>query len=149
VLSAVTAAVASVQSAEALKILTGNEPRRNLFMIDVWEGRFNEIMIPRRSDCQACGKGDYEYLGGSHTSWTSVLCGRNSVQIVPPQERQIALKQLQERLARVGRTSFNGFLLAFEAEGRELILFPTGRAIIRGTTDETEARTFYAKFVGM
>ncbi|MEW6666474.1 MAG: ThiF family adenylyltransferase [Thermodesulfobacteriota bacterium] len=149
VLSAVTAAVASLQSAEALKVLTGKEPRRSLFMIDVWEGRFNEFTIYKRPECRACGKGDYEYLGGARTSWTTVLCGRNAVQIVPPQERQIPLKEVQGRLARVGRTSFNGFLLAFEAEGRELTLFPTGRAIIRGTTDEAEARTFYAKYIGL
>lgn len=149
VLSAATAAVASLQSAEALKILTGSEPRRSLFMIDVWEGKFNDFTIKQRPDCRACGKGDYEYLSGSQTSWTTVLCGRNAVQIVPPQERQIPLKEVQERLTRVGHTYFNGFLLAFEAEGRELTLFPTGRAVIRGTTDEAEARSFYAKYVGL
>jgi adenylyltransferase/sulfurtransferase len=149
VLSSVTGVVASLQTAEALKILTGNEPRRSLLRIDVWEGKFMEFTIGRRPECRACGREDYEYLAGSRTSWTTVLCGRNSVQIVPPQEQQISLKDLQQRLARVGRTSFNGFLLAFEAEGRELTLFPTGRAIIRGTTDEAEARTFYSRYVGL
>jgi adenylyltransferase/sulfurtransferase len=149
VLSSVTGVIASVQTGEALKILTGNKPRRSLLYIDVWDGNFKELHVERRPDCRACGKGDYEYLGGSHTSWTTVLCGRNAVQIVPPKEYQIPLKELQERLARVGHTSFNGFLLAFEAEGRELTLFPTGRAIIRGTTDEAEARTFYSRYVGL
>lgn len=149
VLSAVTGVVGSLQTAEALKILTGKEPRRSLLRVDVWDWDFMEFTIHRRPDCRACGKGDYEYLAGTQTSWTTVLCGRNAVQIVPPQEQQIPLKELEERLARVGHTSFNGFLLAFEAEGRELTLFPTGRAIIRGTTDEAEARTFYSKYVGL
>lgn len=149
VLSAVTAVIASLQSAEALKILTGSEPRRSLLRIDVWAGDFMELSVRPRPECRACGKGEYEYLGGSHASYATVLCGRNSVQIVPPQDHHIPLKELQERLARVGRTSFNGFLLTFEAEGRELTLFPTGRAIIRGTTDEAEARTFYAKYIGL
>jgi molybdopterin-synthase adenylyltransferase len=149
VLSAVTAVIASLQSAEALKILTGSEPRRSLLRIDVWEGECMEFSIPRRPECPACGKGDYEYLGGSSLSYTTVLCGRNSVQIVPPQEQQIPLESLQERLARVGRTAFNGYLLTFEAEGRELTLFPTGRAILRGTTDEAEARTFYSRYIGL
>jgi molybdopterin-synthase adenylyltransferase len=149
VLSAATAVIASLQSAEALKILTGSEPRRSLLRIDVWAGDFLELTVLPRPECRACGKGEYEYLGGSSISYTTVLCGRNAVQIVPPQERQIPLKELQERLARVGNTSFNGFLLIFEAEGCELTLFPTGRAIIRGTTDEAEARTFYAKYIGL
>lgn len=149
VLSAATGVVASLQCAEALKILTGNEPRRTLVHIDVWRGDFMELLVQPRPECRACGKGEYEYLAGSLTTWTTVLCGRNAVQIVPPQEQRISLKELEERLARVGRTSFNGFLLAFEAEGRDLTLFPTGRAIIRGTTDEAEARTFYSKYVGL
>jgi hypothetical protein len=28
-------------------------------------------------------------------------------------------------------------------------VFPNGRAIIKGTTDETEARTVYAKYIGL
>jgi adenylyltransferase/sulfurtransferase len=148
VLSPATGAVASVQAAEALKILTGGQPRQSLLHLDVWEGEFLELFVRRRPDCNACSKGEYEYIAGTRTSWTTVLCGRNAVQIVPPKEQQIPLKEIQERLSRVGRTSFNGFLLFFEAEGRELTLFPTGRAILRGTTDEAEARTFYARYVG-
>jgi len=64
-------------------------------------------------------------------------------------EQRISLEEVQARLARVGRVSYNGFLLSFTIEGRELVLFPTGRAIIRGTTDEAEARTLYAKYVGV
>jgi molybdopterin-synthase adenylyltransferase len=149
VLSMVTALIASVQSAEALKIVTGSEPRQSLLRIDVWAGEFLELSVLRRPECPACGKGEYEYLAGSHTSYTTVLCGRNAVQIVPPQEQEVSLESLQERLDRVGNTSYNGFLLTFEAEGRELTLFPTGRAVIRGTTDEAEARIFYAKYIGL
>jgi molybdopterin-synthase adenylyltransferase len=149
VLSSTTGIVASIQTTEALKILTGNEPRRSLLHFDVWDGKFRELTVQRRPGCKACEKGDYEFLKASQTSWTTVLCGRNAVQIVPPQKEQIPLKQLQKRLDRIGRTNFNGFMLTFEAGGYELILFPTGRAIIRGTTDEAEARTLYSRFVGL
>jgi hypothetical protein len=112
-------------------------------------GEFLELSVRPRPECPACGRGRYEYLAGSHTSYTTVLCGRNAVQITPPRDHDISLDQLQERLGRVGKTSFNGFLLTFEAEGRELTLFPTGGAVIRSTTDEAEARTLYAKYVGL
>ena len=85
----------------------------------------------------------------SRTSWTTVLCGRNAVQIVPPTEREISLESLRQRLARIGPVSYNGFLLSFKVEDQELVLFPTGRAIIRGTTDEAAARSLYARYVGM
>lgn len=87
-------------------------------------------------------------MTGERTSWTTVLCGRNAVQIVPPEEGHISLEAIQQRLGRVARVQFNGFLLSAEVEGKELVLFPTGRAIIRGTTDEAEARGLYARYVG-
>jgi molybdopterin/thiamine biosynthesis adenylyltransferase len=149
VLSAATGTIASLQSVEALKILTGAAPRTTLLHIDVWDGDFVALQVERQDRCPACGEGNYEYLAGTGASWVTILCGRNAVQIVPPREVEIALKDVQERLARVGRVSFNGFLLSFEAEGKELVLFPTGRAIIRGTTDEAEARALYARYVGV
>jgi molybdopterin-synthase adenylyltransferase len=149
VLAAVTGLIGSVECAEALKLLVGAEPRPTLLYVDVWQGEFFDVAIERRADCAACARGEFEYLAGSRVSWTTVLCGRNAVQIVPPSEREIPLQELEQRLARIGRAHFNGFLLSFEAEGRELVVFPTGRAIIRGTTDEAEARQLYARYVGV
>lgn len=71
------------------------------------------------------------------------------MQIVPPDEHAIALESLQERLSKIGDVSYNGFSLSLRAGERELVLFPTGRAIIRGTTDEAEARALYARQVGI
>ena len=148
VLSMASAIVASAQSAEALKLLVGLEPKGGILHIDVWERDYSLFEFERRDDCPACGAGVYDYLNGSNISWTTVLCGRNAVQIVPANEQELALDELERRLAKVGRVSFNGFLLSFETEGREIVLFPTGRAIIRGTTDEAEARTLYARYIG-
>ena len=148
VLAAITGTIGSIESAEALRLLVGYPPRVSVLSIDIWEGEFAELEIERRDDCPSCALGDYEYLRGSKTSWTTVLCGRNSVQIVPPNEGQIALLDLQRRLSAVGKVSYNGFLLSVRVDGRELVIFPTGRAIIRGTTDEAEARTLYARYVG-
>jgi len=148
VLAATTGAIASIECAEALRLLTGHEPAGTMLCIDVWDRDFRDLTIERRPDCPACGARQYDYLTGSKTSWTTVLCGRNAVQIVPPTELEIPLQGLQQRLARIGDVSYNGFLLSFEIGDLELVLFPTGRAIIRGMTDETEARTIYARYVG-
>jgi len=148
VLAAITGTIAAIESVETLRLLVGLEPRPTILFVDLWEGEFRDFTITRRPDCPACGAGNYEYLGGQRTAWTTVLCGRNAVQIVPPAEQAIALEELQQRLSRVGRVSYNGFLLSLEVEGREVVVFPNGRAIIRGTTDEAEARTLYARYIG-
>ena len=38
--------------------------------------------------------------------------------------------------------------LNLEADGCELTLFPDGRAIIKGTSEEAVARSLYARYVG-
>lgn len=148
VLSMTTGTAASIQCAEALRLLIGLEPIPGLFYLDVWNREFETFDISRRPDCPACGQGRYDHLEGSGYSWTTVLCGRNAVQIMPPSEQQINLKQLEARLKQVGPTSFNGFLLSFNPGSHEIILFPNGRAIIRGTKDEAEARNLYARYIG-
>jgi len=148
VLGAITGIIASMESAEALKLLTGHAPGGSLLIIDLWEREFHDVKVERRPDCPACGARQFDYLNGERVAWTTVLCGRNSVQIIPPDENEIALPDLQRRLASVGTVSYNGYLLSLQVEDREIVLFPTGRAVIRGTTDEAEARTLYARYIG-
>ncbi|MBC7235643.1 MAG: ThiF family adenylyltransferase [Chloroflexi bacterium] len=148
VLAAVTSVVGALESAFALKILVGQAPDARLVTVDVWETDLQVVELQRRQDCPACGRGEFEFLSGARTSWTTVLCGRNAVQIVPPGEHQLDLQRLKERLASVGEATFNGFLLSFRADDYELVLFPNGRAIIKGTTDEATARILYARYVG-
>lgn len=148
VLSMTTGTIASIQSAEALRLLIGLEPTEGLFYIDIWQREFDTFHLERLPDCPACGSGKYDFLSGSNFSWTTVLCGRNAVQIVPPAEHCIGLEELEKRLLPLGDVSYNGFLLSFHTGDHEIILFPNGRAIIRGTTDEAEARSLYAKYIG-
>ena len=117
--------------------------------IDVWDRDFAELGLDRRGDGPACGQHHYEYLAGERTSWTTVLCGRNAVQIAQPEERDIPLEALRERLTRIGSVEYNGFLLSFAIGDKELVVFPTGRALVRGTTAEAEARTLYTRYVGV
>lgn len=148
VLSMTTATVASLQCAEALRLLTGYEPNTGILYLDVWEREFSSFSFDRRADCPACVGGEFDFLKGEAVSWSTVLCGRNAVQISPPSEVGVDLLVLEKRLKIVGETSFNGFLLSVKIGDCEIILFPNGRAIVRGTTDETEARKIYARYIG-
>lgn len=149
VLAAITGTIASLQCAAALRLLVTGKADESMVYVDVWEREFTRATIRRRSDCPTCQAHEFEFLEGKRTSWTTVLCGRNSVQIMPAAENLLAMAELERRLSQVGRVSYNGFLLSLEVDGRELVIFPNGRTIVRGTTDESEARTLYARYVGM
>lgn len=148
VLSMTTGTVASLQSAEALRFLTGYDHTPGILFLDVWQRDFDNFELEKQPDCPACGCGNYEFLHGSGFSWATVLCGRNAVQISPSGEQQVDLKILETRLQKTGSVSYNGFLLTLSVDKHEIILFPNGRAIIRGTTDEAEARSLYARYIG-
>jgi len=79
---------------------------------------------------------------------TTKLCGRNSVQIVPAHETKLDLKTLEKKLKPVGEVSHMGYLLNFKKEGHELVVFPDGRAIVRGTSDIGLARSLYSRYIG-
>jgi molybdopterin-synthase adenylyltransferase len=150
VLGPLTAAVASLQAADALKILAlGREavnPR--LTTIDVWTGEIRQIAPGARDPrCPCCVRREFPYLDGQRRAPIS-LCGRNAVQI-HERSRPIDLAELAGRLRPLARVRVNEFALRAAIDPYELTVFPDGRAIIRGTTDAGVARGVYARYVGM
>jgi len=149
VLGSVTAAIAAVQTADALKILTGRaaDLRARVTTMDLWEGGVRQIDQPAPDpDCPACGARDFAYLEGRRRA-PAGLCGRNAVQI-HERARPLDLERLQAALKPLGEVRANDFALRFITGPYEMTIFPDGRAIIKGTTDIGLARSLYARYVG-
>lgn len=149
VLATAPAVIASIQATEAIKLLTGAEPSTGLLSADLWTQSFKRINVATDESCPTCKLGSFDFLEGRRTSWTTTLCGRNSIQITPPGDAGLPLERLSESLASLGEVSFNGYLIKFLVKEYEMILFPDGRVIVKGTTEESEARNLYAKYLGM
>ncbi len=140
---------ASIEAAEALKILVGanDKVRRTLLAFDIWSNEHSEISAAHpRPGCRACGERDFVHLAGQGRPHIT-LCGRNSVQI-HERHRPVDFDEMTERLRPHGTVRHNDFVLKFWRDPYELTLFPDGRAIIKGTTDTAVARSLYARFVG-
>jgi molybdopterin-synthase adenylyltransferase len=153
VLGPIVNIIASIQVAEALKILTGNLPRINRQMIsfNVWDGFWKQFEISsarQEGECPACILGRFDFLSGQEASTTTVLCGRDSVQINPNSPTVLDFEQLAFRLKALGNVRFNRFLFKFDLENYEIAVFPDGRGIVRGTRDVGVARSLYAKYIG-
>jgi molybdopterin/thiamine biosynthesis adenylyltransferase len=148
--------VASLQVVETLKRLvdpdTAVEPV--LTVVDVWAGSLKPLKLgadlPERVQCPACRGGDRLWLRGERGAKSTVLCGRNAVQVSPPAAGSIALEDLERRLAGSGAVTRNPFLLRLNPSGTdfEVTVFRDGRAIIRGTEDVAVARGVYARYIG-
>ena len=154
VLSPIVNVIASVQVAEALKILSGNIRRinRRMLCFDVWENSYRQIEIANvrdEGDCPCCQLRRFEFLEGVGSSAATALCGRDSVQISVRQGSGLNLKELAQRLKAVGKVQINEFLLRLTVDQFEIAVFPDGRGIVRGTKDVQVARSLYAKYVGV
>lgn len=149
VLNSITAIVAALQTADALKILAGRleSVHSRIVTVDVWEGGIREIAQPAPDPaCPACGARNFEYLEGRRRPAVS-LCGRNAVQI-HERTRPIDLAQLKAALLPLGDVRANEFALRFFTGPYEMTIFPDGRAIVKGTADIGVARSLYARYVG-
>jgi len=149
VLNAITAAVAAMQIADAMKILSGRSERviPHITRMDLWDGTIRQTDQPDRDpDCPACARRDFVHMNGGMRAPIS-LCGRNAVQIHVA-ARTLDLNELKQRLAPLGEVRANEFALRFTQPPYEMTIFADGRAIIKGTTDPGVARSLYARYVG-
>jgi len=150
VLNAAVGVVASLEAAEAIKLLAGKEDALHgrLVSCDVWSGKFQSIRIARNPNCRACARREFSYLEGDSQPHIT-MCGRDSVQI-HERSRRLDLDALSRRLAGASADEVrnNEFLLRFRVAPYELTVFADGRAIIKGTKDPAVARSLYARYIG-
>src|SRR5262249_49695854 len=111
VIMPIVTTIASIQCAEALKLVTGNTDQlhRSLITIDLWKFQFKATDLSdviRENECPACDRREFDFLHGAGRQVTTTLCGRNAVQIARSGRRSIDLKTLADRLKSAGDVAF-------------------------------------------
>lgn len=106
--------VASYQCIEAIKLLVQADPPQgnHLLAIDAWHGNLRRIDLRGLQElgCPSC-RGDFPFLDGKIGSEVVVLCGKDSIQIRPPQQVRIDLLALEQRWKAFGPVEANRFLV--------------------------------------
>jgi molybdopterin/thiamine biosynthesis adenylyltransferase len=154
VIGPIAGIIASFQVTEAIKILTGNyaSVNKSLLEIDVWETNFRQIDISELKDtnnCPTCKLHNYEFLKAEAGIMTTLLCGKNAIQVMSRNIGNIDLRHLEQRLGSITDVSCNDFMLKFKIKDHAFTVFPDGRAIITGTADTSIAKGLYSKYLGM
>jgi adenylyltransferase/sulfurtransferase len=149
VLGSIVNLIASLEVADALKLLAGRAEQLHgrLISCDVWSGRFQSVRVARNPDCRVCARREFSYLQGEAQPHVT-MCGRDSVQI-HERGRALDLAALRTHLARtIADVRQNDFLLRFRIPPYEMTVFADGRAILKGTKDPAVARSVYARYIG-
>ncbi|KAB2333187.1 thiamine biosynthesis protein MoeB [Cytobacillus depressus] len=146
--------VISHQSAEVLKILVEDwdAVRTSFVSFDLWRNQYSSMKVSKAKDsgCLSCGENrTYPYLDSENMMKSTVLCGRDTVQIRPPHQHDIHLGDLSRQLKALGYSvKGNPYLLSIEMEEQRLVIFKDGRALIHGTKDLTQAKAIYQRLLG-
>lgn len=151
VLGSAAAVVGALQATEAFRILLGQQPLRQMAVLDLWTGRFKSVSLEdaKTSDCVTCAQKRFEFLENESMSRSTSLCGKNAIQVRPARRVELNLGQFAKMLSAVGQVERTPYLLRCSLpDDICLTLFPDGRAIIQGVTDAERARSLYARFVG-
>jgi adenylyltransferase/sulfurtransferase len=154
VLGSAVQVIASIEVSEVIKLAVGANAavNRGLLSVDLWSLDFRSIDVGARNpECPCCGRSDFEFLDRPAGASETVLCGHDAIQVRPQAASAVDLDQLAARLRPIGEVKSNRYLVRFTEPGanRELTIFPDGRAIIKGTEDAREARTIYARYIGV
>lgn len=142
--------VACWQAAEALKILSGNaaEACRGMILLDSWTTQTRIVSLKRQANCPACAQGELTYLSGKHHSETTILCGKNAVQIQSPGLAGANHVAIEKRLAHVGEVVRNPYFLRLKIDEFVITLFAGGRTVVEGTTEVSIAKSLISRTLG-
>ncbi|MEO8042645.1 MAG: ThiF family adenylyltransferase [Acidobacteriota bacterium] len=151
VIMPIIAMISAVQVSEAMKLLVGDRDslHGSLMQFDVWQSDWRKIKLGEPDPfCRACGQRAYDFLDAESVEFAAFLCGRDAVQIAPPNATTIDLEAFSEKVAHLTGVKRNEYLVRFATDEKEITVFRDGRAIVKGTDDVEVARSLYARFVG-
>ncbi|MDA2731205.1 molybdopterin-synthase adenylyltransferase MoeB [Bacillus cereus] len=145
--------VAAYQVAEALKILVEDFAaiRKIFSMFDIWSNQHHFIKLGKikTDDCPSCGLNrTYPYLSYENQTKVAVLCGRNTVQIRPVENRQYNFDDIEKVLKKLGEVDRNPYLLSCQLDEYRVVIFRDGRVFIHGTNDILKAKQLYYRVFG-
>ena len=145
VLGPAAAAVGALQAAAAIRFLVEGPPpvggSRPLIAFNAWTSEFRSLpstTVPA-SDCPCCGQRTFPFLSAGGGDFTTSLCGRRAVQVLPADSsRPIDLAATAERWQKIGTVARSPWFVRCkltDPPGIELTLFPDGRLVVHGTTE--------------
>jgi len=146
VLGATPGVIGSMQSIEAVKVLTGlgSTLKGKLMVCDFSDMYFATVDIFKRDDCLAC-KGTVRTEAKEKLVW---LCGRDTANINPEKSMKLSLTQARGSIKKHFKIRIESQLaIIFDYGNMEITLFNGGRMLIKNVKDEKNALNVYREIL--
>lgn len=154
VLGPIAALIGAVQASEAIKVIVGDKEAigsGRLLWIDLWGNLVTVSPVKRNPECPVCGRDRYPLLDRVDRLTTTSVCGKDAVQVTPNGLARFDFAGTVETLRRAlpSRTlEVTAYLARMELDGRQVVLFRDGRAMVFGTSDPVVAKSLYTRYFG-
>ncbi|MEK6934725.1 MAG: HesA/MoeB/ThiF family protein [Nanoarchaeota archaeon] len=136
VLNTITNLIASIQVNEAIKILTNNNPEKDLIFFSINKNNISKIKVNKNPDCKVCNN-QYEYLKGSKQQDIVRYCSSGTYKI----NGSFNYNNLREKLKKLGTKDFK---TAFQF--KNMTIFKN--SVLIKADSEKEAKSLYSKYIG-
>ncbi len=147
--------IASLEVSEAIRILTGKQPRlaNKLLHFDLDEMEFNEISLSKVESCPVCGQHPSGSLMSLKHELVEEICGRKGKKvfvIVPEENLDVNLVELANYLEKKGFSiKVEGKLgLTFILQAVKASVLKSGIVILEGVKGKDEALKFFSELTG-
>lgn len=150
VLNSITSIIGSIQSAEAIKIITKSPSiRKEMVIIDIWENKYQKVCINKNQLCPTCVKKEYTYLGKMSGIQAVNLCGSSDIEICLGAKVNVDFQEMKKSLEKSGIVTITSFSLEFKNAEFIIKLYSDGRAIIKNARDLAHAKAIYSQYIGL
>lgn len=148
VLGPAVAVVAGWSAALAIRALLDPDMGARFTSLDPWHGRVHAMDAAKDPACPCCGGRDFPWLEARRDAPTSeVACAGNAVRL--PGEPIADLAAVAAKLeGSVADLQSHAAFLRFRHGAHEVLLFPSGHRLVRGTDDPARARSVLAETLG-
>ena len=142
--------IASIEVAEATRVLLGHRPKlaNKLLHCDIEALEFEKVALSRNPSCAACGPEVTTLTTQEHVLVTELCArgGRRAFSIIPPQDLSLDMEQVRDLIRQRGFdvTVRAGLGITFQwAPTGKASVLSSGVMIVEGARDESEARDLY------
>ncbi len=127
VLNSATCATASFQAAQALRILIGGEPVKELVYVNPWNAWLEKVEVRARKGCEACNQ-RYEFLEGKQLFRLEFCKTKTALSAKPVKRLKLDTDSLKKKFEVLGDA---GMVLALRVEGEEVVVHDYGEIFFK------------------
>ena len=146
IMSYIAPFAASLAVALCAKILLDEKIDNKMIFFDLKNMEFNKIEIPKREDCDCCAYGNFIFL--KKIIKIERDC-EGAFIVTPPERMNVNIDEMEIKLKNLGKEYINlKRFIQFMDDDKKIIIFDSGRMVIKGAHSEKEAKNIFVRYMG-